>query len=113
MSSKVPSHKPLVWLPFAAGGMFAALLLPAAILLTTGLILPAATTYEAAHAFASNWLGKLVLFGFVLLPVWHAAHRLRVTAYDFGVRADTAVAWIVYPGAGLLTILAAVFLLQI
>jgi hypothetical protein len=38
---------------------------------------------------------------------------LRVTAYDFGVRADTSVAWIVYPGAALLTLLAAVFLLQI
>ncbi len=113
MSSKVPSHKPLVWLPFAAGGMFAALLLPVAILLTTGLVLPAATSYEAAQAFAANWLGKLVLFGFVLLPVWHAAHRLRVTAYDFGVRADTLVAWIVYPGAAILTVLAAVFLLQI
>lgn len=113
MSAKVPSHKPLVWLPFAAGGMFAALLLPAAILLTTGLILPGATAYEAAHAFASNWLGKLVLFGFVLLPVWHAAHRLRVTAYDFGIRADTTVAWVVYVGAGLLSVLAAVFLLQI
>jgi len=113
MSAKIPSHKPLVWLPFAAGGMFAALLLPAAILLTTGLILPGATSYEAAHAFASNWLGKLVLFGFVLLPVWHAAHRLRVTAYDFGIRADTTVAWVVYVGAALLSLLALVFLLQI
>jgi fumarate reductase subunit D len=113
MSSKAPSHKPLVWLPFAAGGMFAALFLPAVILLTTGLILPGATTYEAAHAFASNWLGKLVLFGFVLLPVWHAAHRLRVTAYDFGIRADLLVARIVYGGAALLTLLAIVYLLQI
>jgi len=45
--------------------------------------------------------------------VWHAAHRLRVTAYDFGIRADTVVAWIVYPGAALLSVLAVVFLLQI
>jgi fumarate reductase subunit D len=113
MSSKVPSHKPLVWLPFAVGGTFAALFLPALILLTTGLILPDATSYAAAEAFASNWLGKLVLFVFILLPVWHAAHRLRVTAYDFGIRADGTIAKIVYPGAALLTILAAVFLLQI
>lgn len=113
MSAKVPSHKPLVWLPFAAGGMFAAFLLPVVILLTTGLILPGATTYEAAHAFASNWLGKLILFGLVVLPAWHAAHRLRVTAYDFGVRADSRVAWIVYGGAALLSLLALVFLLQV
>ncbi len=113
MSFKAPSHKPLVWLPFAAGGMFSAFLLPVVILLTTGLVFPSATTYEAAHAFASNWFGKLVLFGLVLLPAWHAAHRLRVTAFDFGVRADTTVAYIVYGGAALLSLLAIVFLLMI
>ncbi|TVQ34072.1 MAG: fumarate reductase subunit D [Geminicoccaceae bacterium] len=113
MSARRPSHKPLVWLPFAAGGMFAALFLPVVILVTTGLILPGATTFEAAHGFASHWLGKLVLFGFVLLPVWHAAHRLRVTAYDFGIRADELVAKLVYGGAALLTLLALIFLLQI
>ena len=113
MSVKVPSHKPLVWLPFAAGGMFAALFLPVLIMITTGLILPGATTYEAAHGFASHWLGKLVILGFVLLPAWHAAHRLRVTAYDFGIRADGTVAYVVYGGAALLSLLAVVFLLRI
>ncbi|MEO1093113.1 MAG: fumarate reductase subunit FrdD [Pseudomonadota bacterium] len=113
MSAKTPSHKPLVWLPFAAGGMFAAFLLPVVMLLTTGLILPGATSYAGAHAFASHWLGKLVLLGLVVLPAWHAAHRLRVTAFDFGIRADTTVAYVVYGGAALLSFLALVFLLQI
>ena len=113
MTVKRPSHKPLVWLPFAAGGMFAALFLPAVILVTMGLVLPTATTCEAAHGFASHWLGKLVLLGFVVLPAWHAAHRLRVTAYDFGIRADGAVAYVVYGGAALLSLLAVVFLLRV
>jgi len=113
MSSKVPSHKPLVWLPFAVGGTFAAVLLPVVILLTTGLVLPGATAYGAAHGFAANWLAKIVIFGVVLLPTWHAAHRLRVTAFDFGIRADTAVSWLVYGGAALLSVLTVVFLLRI
>jgi len=113
MSAKIPSHKPLVWLPFAIGGTFAAILLPVVVLLTTGLVLPEATTYTAAHAFAANWLAKLILLAVVLLPTWHAAHRLRVTAWDFGIRADTAVAWLVYGGAGLLSVLAVYFLVRI
>ncbi len=113
MTAKRPSHKPLVWLPFAAGGMFAALFLPAVIFVTMGLVLPDAMTYEAAHGFASHWLGKLVLLGFVLLPTWHAAHRLRVTAFDLGVRADGAVAYAVYGGAAVLSLLTVVLLLRI
>ncbi len=113
MTAKRPSHKPLVWLPFAAGGMFAALFLPAVILVTLGLVLPGALTYDAAHAFAAHGLGKLVLLGFVLLPAWHAAHRLRVTAFDVGIRADGAVAYAVYGGAAVLSLLTVVFLLRI
>ena len=111
--AKAPSHKPLVWLPFAVGGTFAAFVLPVVIILTTGAILPSATSYEAAHAFAANWFGKLIILGVVLLPTWHAAHRLRVVAFDVGIRADTAVAWFVYGGAALLSLLTVVFLLMI
>jgi len=35
----------------------------------------------------------------VFLSLWSAAHRLRITCYDLGVRADTVVATIVYAGA--------------
>ena len=108
-----PSHKPLVWLPFAAGGMLAAFVLPVLILLTTGFLFPGAVTYERAYAFADNWLGKLVLLVLILLPMWHAAHRLRITAHDFGIHNDTAVRWACYVLAGIGTILTVVFLLQI
>lgn len=111
--AKVPSHKPLVWLPFAGGGVFAAIVLPVVILLTTGFVYPDATAYESAHAFASNWFGKLILLAVAVLPAWHAAHRLRVVAFDVGIRADTAIAYLVYGTAGLLSLLAVVFLLQI
>ncbi len=32
----------------------------------------------------------------IFLSLWHAAHRLRITMHDFGVRADTLVAIVVY-----------------
>jgi len=35
----------------------------------------------------------------VFLSLWSAAHRLRITCYDLGIRADTVVATIVYAGA--------------
>jgi fumarate reductase subunit D len=43
--------------------------------------------------------------------LWHAAHRLRVVAHDFGIRADTPVAIAVYGLAAIGTIATAIALL--
>ena len=96
------SNKPLVWGPFAAGGTLTAFLTPALILLTLLAALghaPDLLAYERLHAFASHWLAKVALAGVVFLSLWSAAHRLRITCYDLGIRADTVVATIVYAGA--------------
>jgi fumarate reductase subunit D len=93
------SNKPIVWGPFAAGGTLTAFLTPALILLTllAGLgFVPEALTYARLHAFAGHWLAKVALAGVVFLTLWSAAHRLRITCYDLGLRADTLVATIVY-----------------
>jgi len=114
------SHKPIVWGLFAAGGTIAAFLAPVLIAITS--IMPLAfggaepggvLNYDTVVFFVENWLIKIIVFGVVGLQLWHAAHRLRVTAHDFGIRADTAVSVIVYTLAGVLTILAAVFLILI
>jgi fumarate reductase subunit D len=47
------------------------------------------------------------------VSLWHAAHRLRVTVHDFGVRADKQVAIVVYSLAGLGTLLTLIYLLRI
>jgi fumarate reductase subunit D len=110
------SNKPIVWGPFAAGGTLTAFLSPVLILITllAGLgATPDALTYERMHAFAANWFGKLVLVGVIGLSLWSAAHRLRITIYDFGVRADTLVATIVYFVALAATAASAVYLLRI
>lgn len=110
------SNKPIFWGLFAAGGTVTAFLTPVLVLLTLfaaiGLV-PNLLTYDALHAFAANWLGKLIIFGVILLSLWHAAHRLRVTVHDFGVRADTLVAYVVYGIAGLGTLMTLVYLLRI
>jgi fumarate reductase subunit D len=35
----------------------------------------------------------------IFLSLWSAAHRMRITAYDLGLRADTLVATLVYVAA--------------
>ena len=110
------SNKPIIWGPFAAGGTVAAFIAPVLILLTLMAALghvPDALAYARLHAFAAHWLGKLVLLVVIGLSLWTSAHRLRITAYDLGVRADALVAWIVYLAAGGLTVAAAVFLARI
>ena len=93
------SNKPIVWGPFAAGGTLTAFLTPALILLTLLAALghaPDLLAYERLHAFAGHWLAKLALAGVVFLSLWSAAHRLRITCTDLGIRADILVATIVY-----------------
>lgn len=87
------SNKPLLWLPFAAGGLIAALATPALILVTGALLplgllsLPYAKVVAALH----NPIAKIVLFGLIAFPAWHAAHRLRMTAHDLGLGKGIAV----------------------
>src|SRR5215470_1188635 len=95
------SNKPILWFPFAAGGLVAALIIPVLILIT-GILMPLgilALPYDKMAAFATNPFGKLILFATVALPAWHAAHRLRMTAHDLGFGGGVAVKTICY-GSG-------------
>ena len=110
------SNKPVIWGTFAAGGTVAAFFTPVLIVLTllaaTGHA-PDILSYDRLYAFAAHWLGKASLFSVIALSLWGAAHRLRITFYDFGVRADKLVAIAVYLGAAAGTLACAVFLLRI
>ena len=110
------SSKPIVWGPFAAGGTLTAFLTPALILLTLLAALghaPDLLAYERLLAFAGSWLAKLALAVTVFLTLWSAAHRLRITCYDLGVRADTLVATLLYSAALAGTAAAALYLSRI
>jgi fumarate reductase subunit D len=109
------SNKPLLWLPFAAGGLVAALLTPVLIVIT-GVLVPLGILhlrYETIAAFAHNPFGKLMLFGAVALPTWHAAHRLRMTAHDLGLGGGVAIKAACYGTAALLILVAAGALIAI
>jgi fumarate reductase subunit D len=110
------SNKPIVWSLFAAGGTLAAFAAPvlAAVFLAAALgHAPAGFGYERAHALAAHWFGKLVLGTVVVLFLWHAAHRLRITLHDVGLRADTAAAVVLYLGAAIGSVLAVLALVRI
>lgn len=110
------SHKPVVWFPFAAGGTVIAFCMPVIVVLGFLAALghpPPGLGYENLHAFASGAFGKLVLFGVIALSLWSSAHRLRCTCYDFGLRADSAIATLLYVAAIAGSIATAVFLLRI
>ncbi len=110
------SSKPIFWAPFAAGGTITAFVTPALVLITLFAAMrfsPDMFTYDSIHAFASHWLGKLIIFGIILLSLWHAAHRMRVTLYDFGLRADELAAVVLYSLAGLGTVMTLFYLLRI
>ena len=110
------SNKPIVWGPFAAGGTLTAFLTPALVLLTLLAALghvPDVLAYERMHALAGHWLAKLAVAAVVFLSLWSAAHRLRITAYDLGLRADTLVATILYSATLACTGAAIYYLLKI
>src|SRR5215475_12780908 len=95
------SNKPILWLPFAGGGLVAALITPV-LLLITGVLAPLGVLqlpYEKMAALAHNPLGKVLLLGAVALPAWHAAHRLRMTAHDLGLGGGPLIKALCYGSA--------------
>jgi fumarate reductase subunit D len=95
------SNKPIVWGLFAAGGTMAAFVVPGLILITClgvplRLLSADVLSYEHVLELLQHPLSKLATFVVLFLIIWHAAHRMRITAHDLGVRNDTLVAFICY-----------------
>lgn len=107
------SHKPIFWALFAAGGTLAALLAPILILLT-GLAVPLGWVSPETLGFdrLSSALGSLPIALAVLVTIvlflWHAAHRLRITAHDLGWFSDSVAIVLLYGLATIGTLAAAV-----
>jgi fumarate reductase subunit D len=110
-------NKALFWSLFAAGGTVTAFVFPVLAYLVLRASypddMPHIMGYEQLHALLSHWLAKLVAFGIVSLGFWHAAHRLRTALHGIGLRADGAVAPILYGVALVGTLLSALFLVRI
>ncbi len=86
-----PSGEAFWWALFSAGGVMAAIFVPAFILVT-GFLLPSGDAAAAAEgaerlaALAGWWPVKLVLLGVIALSLFHCAHRIRHTLMDLGMR---------------------------
>ena len=110
------AKKAVVWGLFAAGGTLTAFIYPALIalflLIAMGNV-PDGLQYVQIHTFAASWIGKVALFIVLFLSLWHAAHRLRVVAHDFGMRKDKLVANTVYLVAAIGTVLTVFYLFSI
>jgi fumarate reductase subunit D len=79
------SREPSIWALFSAGGMLAALVMPALVALLW-LAWPMGwldvVSYADFVALARHPLGRLSVFGLVSLSLFHWAHRFRYTLYD-------------------------------
>lgn len=49
--------------------------------------------YERMLGLARHPLGKLVLFGLILLLAWHAMHRIYKSLHDVGIRRARPASW--------------------
>lgn len=107
------SNKPIIWGIFAAGGELVSLIVPVLIVLTLLAAMghvPDRLGYEKLHAYASHWFGKIPIFTVLFLSLWSQAHRLRITFFDFGARADALIATVVYSIAALCSVALTVYL---
>ena len=111
------SSEPIVWGPFSAGGMAAAMLVPVHLLLF-GILIPmgiAASPDQASLAtLIQHPVGKLYLC--VLLPgcFFHWAHRFRYVLVDLGMHGlKTPVAVLCYGFALFASVMGVLEVLQV
>lgn len=87
--------EPIIWLLFGQGILIGTMLLTpwilvVGILVPTGIVDPAALSYERIHGLATAWLfgfiplGQLLLAALLVLPLWKGAHHVRSMLIDFG-----------------------------
>ncbi len=114
------SREAFWWSLFSAGGVLAALFLPA-IILVTGLFLPFASggqdvnaVYDRLYATLSIWWVRGLIFVVVFLSLFHCFHRIRHILMDLGLRhASTTLSLCCYGSAGVGTVLIAVFIFRL
>tara|TARA_Y100000031_G_C7922950_1_gene249146 strand:- start:61 stop:423 length:363 start_codon:yes stop_codon:yes gene_type:complete len=91
MLYKMDKKEPFWWGLFSIGGVVAALLVPFHIFMDglavpLGLVDESAVSFERMHDLLTHPLAKLYLLVLVILPLFHAAHRIRFSLYELGIR---------------------------
>lgn len=110
------SHAPIFWLLFGGGGMLAALL-GTALVLVTGVVVPLTGSdvlaYPRMLAVARSLVGKAFLLGVIALLAWHAAHRILCSLHDIGIHKGLTAKLACYGTAMVISVVTAVSLLQL
>jgi fumarate reductase subunit D len=105
------------WFMFSQGGLFAAVLLPAHILVQGILgplhIVPVVDRhYDTWISILGNPIVKLYLLALIALPFFHFAHRLRYLLVDLGVpAAKTTPAQVIFYGGAIVVTLVTIWVL--
>jgi fumarate reductase subunit D len=92
--------EPVIWLLFGQGIMLGTLLLTGWVLVV-GVLAPLGIAplidYKDAHELGATLIGRFLLAGLIILPLWKGAHHMRHTFIDMGgADRDAVVAPILY-----------------
>ncbi|MDO6710093.1 MULTISPECIES: fumarate reductase subunit FrdD [Alteromonadaceae] len=101
------SSEPVWWALFSAGGVCFAVFIPAAILFF-GLLQPIGLiefSYSQAHNWFFSFWGLMFSGAFIILPSFHAAHRIRHGLHDLKVQHHGLIKVICYGVASLIGVL--------
>jgi fumarate reductase subunit D len=102
------SNEPLWWMPFSAGLMADALIMPA-LIVVTGIMVPfGVLPVDKLGGLLQNPIIRIGLFILISLTFFHAAHRLRYAIPDMGLRPlKPLMPFLCYGGAIVGTVFAA------
>ena len=105
------SNEPAFWSLFSAGGMVAAFLIPAAIVITAYMVPQGKIEAENLRIVMGHPIARLLLLAMISLPLFHWAHRFRFALVDLGLKkAKLLIAILFYGTAAGATICAAYLL---
>ena len=112
------SDEPVFWGLFGAGGVWFAMFTPItvlilAVLVPLNVIDEHALSYERMSGFASSFFGGLFLILSLVLPMWHAMHRIHHGLHDLKIRSGNFGKVLCYGFAGAMSILALVFVFMV
>jgi fumarate reductase subunit D len=119
MKGTLLRFEPLIWLLFGVGIMVGTILLTGWLLVVgvavpLGIVAPDALDWSRASLLGAHPIGRAVLAGLIILPLWKGAHHLRHLSIDFsGGERDAVVAPILYAIASLGSVLAVVAVLRL
>ena len=93
--------EPLIWFMFGQGIMIGTMLLTGWVLVVglaipLGIVPAEALAYERAHMLGSHLIGRVVLLGLIVLPLWKGVHHIRHLLIDFGTGRDELIAPLLY-----------------